>query len=483
MRLAHIALALLATLTACSPAAAPAGGEENPFLVTETSTPEASFTPVPTRRTFAPGELMEYIAQTGDTLPALVSRFNTSEAEIRAANPVIPEQVTTLPPGFPMQIPIYYKALWGSSYQIIPDSLYVNGPAQVGFEVQGFLNQHNGWLKTHVEQITDGPRTGAEIIELVATNFSISPRLLLALVEFHAGGVTNPTPPVSRYVLGYQNQGYPGLYLQLVWAANTLNNGYYTHRRGGLLEFEHPDGRLERPDPWQNAASIGLHYYFSRNYSSPEYDQMVGPAGLAQTYASLFGDPWTTEPHLPGSLQQPSLKLPFEKGKTWNYTGGPHAGWGRGEPFAAVDFAPSGVSSCNTTEEWVTAMADGLVVRSEPGTVVLDLDMDGLEQTGWIIFYLHLSNENRAQAGQMVLRGDKIGHPSCEGGESTGTHVHVARKYNGEWILADGPLAFNMEGWVVQNGRQAYDGSMSRFSQIILSSLVSEAKSQIRSEE
>ncbi len=35
-----------------------------------------------------------------------------------------------------------------------------------------------------------------------------------------------------------------------------------------------------------------------------------------------------------------------------------------------------------------------------------------------------------------------------QGGEVTGTHVHIARKYNGEWILADGPLAFNLEGWI-----------------------------------
>ena len=117
-----------------------------------------------------------------------------------------------------------------------------------------------------------------------------------------------------------------------------------------------------RPDPWQNAASVAIQYTFSRLYSSPLYDQMVGPGGLAQAYTALFGDPWTgIQPHLPGSLQQPALLLPFEGDTAWNYTGGPHTGWGKGEPFAAIDCAPTGVSDCNATGEWVTAMADGVI--------------------------------------------------------------------------------------------------------------------------
>src|SRR5205823_2625090 len=143
----------------------------------------------------------------------------------------------------------------------------------------------------------------------------------------------------------------------------------------------------------------------------------------------------------------------------WNLTGGPHTGWGKGEPYAAIDFAPNGVSECNPTGEWVTAMADGVVARSEAAEVLLDLDGDGLEQTGWVIFYLHIAGNGRVPAGTKLKTGDHIGHPSCEGGEATGTHVHVVRKYNGEWILADGPLPFNLEGWVAHDGDKAYQGS------------------------
>lgn len=466
--------------------APPAASDPQPGSPPEETfpTPAADYTPIPTRAPFQPGELVEYIAQTGDTLPALAARFNTSLAEIRAANPIIPNDATTMPPGFPMQIPIYYQALWGTPYQIFPDSLYVNGPSAAGFNTAEFINQHDGWLKTYVEPGFEGTRSAASIIDLVAQNFSISPRVFLAMLEYQSQGLTNPAIPDTVYFLGYRNNNYRGLYLQLVWAANTLNNGYYGWRGATLREFETSDGRLQRPDPWQNSASVALHYFYSRLYNSPTYDQIIGAGGLAQTYASLFGDPWlNVENHIPGSLRQPDLVLPFESGKAWNYTGGPHTGWGLGEPFAAIDFAPAGVSGCDITSEWLVAVADGLVIRSEPGIVVLDLDGDGQEGTGWVIFYLHVATENRARVGQSLQTGNYIGHPSCEGGSSTGTHVHIARKYNGEWILADGPLAFNMEGWVAARGARAYEGTLVRFSRTITASTRAEGKSLIQAGE
>jgi len=344
----------------------------------------------------------------------------------------------------------------------------VDGPAGLGFDLDGYVKSQPGWLKDYRGQLGDGPHSGTEIIRLVANNFSVSPRLLLALLEYFAQALSNPQMPDTTYIFGYKDQFHQGLYLQLVWMANTLNNGYYGWRRGNLIEFTHPDGRIERPDPWQNAGTVALQYLLSRGYSSPLYDQAVGPGGLGQTYALLFGDPWkNAQPLLPGSLRQPELLLPFDRNKSWNLTGGPHTGWGKGEPYSAVDFAPIGVSECNPTNEWVTAVADGVVARSGGAEVLLDLDGDGNEQTGWVIFYLHISNIGIVPAGTRLKTGDHIGHPSCEGGETTGTHVHIARKYNGEWMLADGPLPFNMDGWVAHNGPAPYKGSLVKGDKII----------------
>ncbi len=108
------------------------------------------------------------------------------------------------------------------------------------------------------------------------------------------------------------------------------------------------------------------------------------------------------------------------------------------------------------------AAAAGLVVRTGPGLVVLDLDGDGHEQTGWVLVYLHLATKDKIQAGAWVGAGDALGHPSCEGGVATGTHLHIARKFNGEWVPADGPLPFNLGGWIAHGGTMAYKGTLTR---------------------
>jgi len=450
--------------------------------------------PVPTsqaptwegRPEYAPGELVDYTAQTGDTILALASHFNTTVEEIYQANPFIPRDATSMPPGMPMKIPIYYLPLWGNPTQIIPDHAFVYGPSLVGFNTTAFVTSHPGWLNDIYAWAGRDNRTGPEIVDYVAINYSISPRLLLALLEYQAGGLSKIEKPKARYMLGFEKTYYESIYLQLVGAANTLNDAYYKWRIGTLTEFELKDGSIVRPDPWQNAASVALQYYFSQMFSADEYRIAIGPEGLFGTYVDLFGDPWADSvEHIPGSLQQPELRLPFPPGQLWSYTGGPHTGWGLGQPYTAVDFAPpSEKSGCFAVDDknYATAMADGIVVRSEFGQIVLDLDGDGDERTGWVLVYLHVGTQGRAPSGLSVRAGDPIGYPSCEGGRVTGTHIHVSRKYNGEWIPADGPLAFNMEGWVAHNGARAYLGTLTKGSLTVTACECSDLYSRISSE-
>lgn len=471
-----ILLALM--VSACS---GTTGTEHEAVTSTPSPEPGPTLTPFPGRPEYDPGQLVDYNARSGDTVLALAARFNTTVEEILLANPDIPLDATTLPAGMPMQIPVYYRSHWGTPFLILPDSQFVNGPSAIGFDVEEYVQSKPGWLKDFHTYAQGARRTGAEVVQMVADNYSISPRVLLAVMEYRSGALSQPVAPESPYPLGIYNYHYPALYMQLAWVANVLNNGYYGWRTGRLIEFELEDGRLERPDPWQTAASVGFQYFFSRLYDVEGYTEAIGAQGLAKVYADLFGDPWVADDaFIPVSLQQPSLTLPFRAGELWAFTGGPHTGWGTLYPWAALDFAPgSEASGCVPTVLTAIAMAGGVVARSETGVVILDLDGDGDERTGWNLLYLHIATGGRAAEGTTLKAGDVVGYPSCEGGTTTGTHIHVARKYNGEWIPADGAIPFNMEGWIAHDGEIPYDGTLTRDNKTVIACTCSDAPSQL----
>jgi hypothetical protein len=78
------------------------------------------------------------------------------------------------------------------------------------------------------------------------------------------------------------------------------------------------------------------------------------------------------------------------------------------------------------------------------------------------LLFFHVEERDRISPGVEVEPGSRIGHPSCEGGRSTGTHFHIARRYNGEWLPAAGTLAFVLDDWVVEYGEEPYLGTMSK---------------------
>ena len=83
------------------------------------------------------------------------------------------------------------------------------------------------------------------------------------------------------------------------------------------------------------------------------------------------------------------------------------------------------------------------------------------------------------EEGKIVKRGDLLGHPSCEGGRATGTHVHIGRRYNGEWIPAGGPLPFILDGWVTAYGDGEYEGTLMKGSKVVPASSDAAAENQI----
>ncbi len=447
-----------------------------------TSTPTEFLTPTQS------GATILYYAQNGDWLPAVALRFGVSVNEI--TSPKILPASGFLDTGTLFIIPdrLNKSLQYTPQLQLIPDSEVIFSTSAVDFDIAGYVRDAGGYLSTYREYLgSTGWMTGAAALERVALENSINPRLLLAVLDYEARWVRgNPVDDFHKnYPLGYENFRNKGMFLQFGWAINQLSTGYYGWRAGTISEITFRDGTTYQLDPSLNAGTVAIMYFFSKQHSLNEWLRIMDQtSGFASYYTSMFGDPWSRADAagniFPPSLLQPEMVLPFEANTEWAFTGGPHSAWGDEGPLAAVDFAPSTAKSgCAPSLTWILAMAPGLVVRSGGGIVVIDMDGDGHEQTGWNILYLHVANAGRVPFGTWVEQNDQIGHASCEGGISTGTHTHVARKYNGEWVIADGPIPWVLSGWSVIAGDKPYLGKMVKGNQVVTSDVYGQAKSLI----
>jgi LasA protease len=413
-----------------------------------------------------------YWSQPGDTLTALAARFGVSSDQISPAQPV----TGILSPGQRLTIPnLLGDPLYPSA--VLPDSTVIYSPGVAYFQIDDYVSQTGGYLSTYREEVDAGEwETGSEIIQRVALESSINPQLLLAFLEFRSGWVRGqPIDPTQvDYPIGFYVPDYHGLYLELSLVAKELNIGYYGWRQGTLTDLVFPDYTRVRVSPALNAGSVALQNLTSKFYRQKQ-DWLIalyGTQGFLGIYDEMFGNPWLAaakvEPLFPADLTQPVLELPFAPGELWSLTAGPHIAWRTGTPRGALDFAPiTGEPPCAVSTGWVTASASGRVVRSERGIVVLDLDGDGLEQTGWVLVYMHIAEQDRVSTGIWVQTNTPLGHPSCEGGQATGTHVHLARKYNGEWLAADGPLPMVLSGWVAHASELPYEGTLEKSGRIV----------------
>jgi murein DD-endopeptidase MepM/ murein hydrolase activator NlpD len=434
------------------------------------------------------GESILYYAQSGDWLPAVANRFGVDVNEITSPK-ILPEN-GYLDEGTLLIIPdrLDKTIAYTSSTKLIPNSEVIFSSTATDFDVEQYVKDAGGYLSTYREYLgTTAWTSGAQEVERLAFENSINPRLILALLDYEANWVRGRPQDKfhTDYPMGHENYRNLGMFGQMAWAINQLSAGYYGWRKGSMTELVFNDGNTLRLDPTLNAGTVAVMTLFSRHHSLNEWLRIMDVnSGFPFFYQNMFGDPWTRADSLnnllPPGLSQPAMTLPIKPGATWAFTGGPHGAWEADGPLAAVDFAPANDRpGCYIAPSWVVAMAPGLVVRSGNGVVMVDMDGDGSEQTGWNILYLHIADKDRVALGQWLEQDGLIGHASCEGGISTGTHVHIARKYNGEWMAADGPIPFVMDGWQVTAGTKPYLGNLVNGDQNIKSDLYGQAWSLI----
>lgn len=466
--------------------------------VTETALPTntavyvpATAAPTATERVFDVNQPpLLYTAQAGDTLLALSRRFNVLPEEI-----VSPEEISQtglIPIGQLLMIPIRLASTT-SNTKILPDTEIVYSASMLEFNTAIFIDSFSGYFSKN--KLYMGAEKGSwevsDVLDYYGLLNSINPRLLLTLFDYQNDLLLGEpkNEDYLDYPLQMRDVRYKGFFLQLMWAIDTLSEGYYGWRTGDLTTLTFTDGKTVRIAPELNAGSVAVMYFFSQVNDFAGWSQAMDPThGFSARYNAIFGDPWFRAqqigPIYPEHVGISVMSLPFETGRTWTYTGGPHGAWRAKGAVAALDFAaPAESGSCAPALDWAVSVEDGVLVRKDTGLYVIDLDGDGHEETGWVIVYLHLTDDSNIKVGDWVYKGDRLGHPSCEGGSSTGSHVHIARKYNGEWVAADGPLPFTLNGWIAHNGSKHYLGTLEKGNQTIIASDVSAGFSHIYNDE
>jgi hypothetical protein len=286
-----------------------------------------------------------YYAQAADTLKTVGVRFGVLPQEITSSEPIA--ETGFINPG---QLLIIPKRLTNttSSQHLLPDSEVVYSPSAATFDVVDYATAAGGYLASYQEwHKSTGMKTGAQIVERVAIENSINPRLLLTLLEYHGKWVLGRPPSRDQmdYPMGLVSPNSKGLYNQLMWAVNQLSVGYYAYREGRMTELRFQDGSTTRLAPDLNAGTAALQYYFAQIYTGQEWLNALDiESGLPKLHADLFGNPWqraqSVEPLFPPGIVQPPLNLPFGRDWTWSFTGGPHGAWEQEGSYAALDFAP-----------------------------------------------------------------------------------------------------------------------------------------------
>jgi len=422
----------------------------------------ATLMPTPTR-VIPDTTAVYYTVGVGDTLSRIALLYGTTIESVMELNHLT--NADQLKIGQKLQVSLDAQYI-GPSDLLIPDSEMVLGPGYTDFDVETFVSSHSGYLNAYVEPVMGVTMKGSAIVDLVSKQYSVGPRVLLTLLELKGEWVINPNPSPQQllYPMNYVGPDYwQGLYHQLIMAADALNTGFYGWRHDNVWLVQTKDGAFTRYSEHLNAGTAGIQYALAKGAGN--HADLVNMLNrFTEVYDQLFGNPFdfAVEPLISQDATDLSLSLPWAKGETWYLSGGAHPGWGTLGALSALDFVTGERHlGCQMSQAWVTAAAEGTVVMSHDGMVLQDGDGDGVLGTGWVLLYMHIAAQDRVAEGTHLFTGDKIGHPSCEGGVSYASHLHFARRYNGVWIAVDDKRwPIDLSGWTALPGQQAYEGTM-----------------------
>ena len=214
--------------------------------------------------------------------------------------------------------------------------------------------------------------------------------------------------------------------------------------------------------------ATGLNKGFSQNKNnllsaSIAVNAIVNAYGIKLNLGSEFIEPRNITEHdyFKGNSGPPLYSYyqpPWPRGELWA-GGGVHSNTGGGSsPRNSLDFFESYLSwGGDTSNIWVSASNAGIA------RVYSECFVQVVHPNGWVSGYYHLENilindfDNVKINQKLSNYADDLMTATCQGGSSTGPHVHFSIYYDGDAIEID-ESNVDFSSWKHQAGVGQYDG-------------------------
>ncbi|MGY3943210.1 M23 family metallopeptidase [Aeromonas tecta] len=330
------------------------------------------------------------------------------------------------------------QQLTAGSLQDLPldEAHFVFGEAAMAFDLHDFLLQQAPHLL---------PKE--EVILHWSGITSLNPQLLLALMEADSQLISAPSKqamaaPFARRVKAR------GFDQQLELMARQLSDRFY-QAKAQLQQGKHVTPPRLPADAHRLALASQLG----------EQDQQR----LTEQWRTLFGTEALTRARTAAAAPSPRLatgqfQLPWRQGYSWKVNGA-HSHSGSGYPYSSIDVSYDWPGWGGATYT-VTAANSGTV------TVFSRCQLRITAPNGWATNYYHMSGIS-VRSGDYVTADSPIGSYAsnrndalCEGGSSTGPHLHFSLLRNGVYQSLQGQ---RLSSYGINVGTSNYDDNCNRF--------------------
>ncbi|WNF47204.1 M23 family metallopeptidase [Pseudomonas sp. SG20056] len=349
------------------------------------------------------------------------------------------------------------RLLPASGDVLFSNELFLYGRDAEAFDLAGYLAVHAPLL-----------RDKQELIAHWSGYYSINPKVVLALMELKSGLMSAPSQEKLQAPFAELSKasGFTGQLRDVLQQLSQRFYGFEAYQRrqvrAGTQRSSEDAGAL-------NGASAALLGGLQDANSEPVVlKKTPSLQAFTQQFAQLFSTPpeqlrnaeSSREMALAANALPPTnmLQLPWYQGYSWK-SNGAHSHTGSGSPYSSID----------VSYDWPGWGASTYSVAAAHGGRVSVLSRCQVRVTndnGWATNYYHMDNI-RVSNGETITANTKLGNYAsnrntalCEGGSSTGPHLHFSLLYNGRYVSLQG---VNLGAMRISVGAYNYDDQCNRF--------------------